>query len=149
VFNDYLKTIAARMKSYGEHMQPSCSDVDLISLKLRAKQKLGSEIPNGYEQFLKETNGLDWNGLVIYGSERRPIVGYSDRILEGFVEANLDFRDFDPFSDFLIFADDGVALFTYHIKHDKYEIILRVGLSLLESFDTFDKLLSKALSGRL
>ena len=66
-----------------------------------------------------------------------------------FVEANLDFRDDESFTDYLVFADDGDTLFTYNINEGNFESILRVGLELLDSFDTFDELISNALSDHL
>jgi hypothetical protein len=116
----------------------------LKKLRLRAAQELGHDIPQQYADFLAITDGLDWNGLVVYASERTPIVGYSDRFIEGFVEGNLNYRDFEPMNGFLVFADDGVALYAYCISARQFQVILSVGLSVLKSFPTFDELLASA-----
>jgi hypothetical protein len=149
MYDTLLNTIEERMHSYGESLQAPCPTECLKNLRLRAKLELGCDIPDQYGSFLTKANGLDWNGVVVYACERTPIVGYSDRFIDGFVEANLDFRDHEPMKDYLVFADDGVALFTYHITESKYEVITRVGLSLLESFNAFDDLLTNTLSGHM
>lgn len=118
-------------------------------MRSRAKHELGHEIPDEYAALLATCNGLDWNGLVVYASERTRIVGYSDRFVEGFVEANRDHREFEPMKDFLVFADDGTVVYTYCISRNKFQEVTSVGLSVLEEFDTFDDLLRNALESHL
>jgi hypothetical protein len=149
MYQALLETVRDRMKSYGEGSQPPCSPSELEKLRNRAVHELGHAVPDVYAAFLALANGLDWNGLVVYASERTPIVGHTDRFIEGYVEANLDYRGFDPLSNYLIFADDGVVFYTYHISLARYEVILRVGLSVLESFGSFDELLVSAFKGHL
>ena len=149
MYDRLLEAIKGRKHSYGEDLQPPCSHEDLKSLRIRAKSELDFDIIDGYARFLKKANGLDWNGLVVYASKRAPIVGYSDRFIDGFVEANLAFRDFEPMKDYLVFADDGVVLFTLHAATNKYEVITRVGLSVLKSYSSFDELLTDAFSGHM
>jgi len=149
ISNQLFNELTVKIKHYGRSLQPPSSDNKLNALRVRSRQELGCDISNDYCDLLATVNGLDWNGLVIYANERVPIPGYSDRFIEGFVEGNLDFRDFEPWKDYLIYADDGVVLFTYHISQQRYEVVLRVGMSLLESFDTFNDLLTNALSGHM
>ena len=147
MYQDLVKQIAGEMKRFGMTQQPACSPNDIETLKRNAVHKLECAVPDGYLAFLSVVNGLDWNGLVVYASQPSLIVGFTDRFIEGFVEGNLTYRDFEPLKGHLIFADDGDALFTYQISTSKYQVLTSVSLSLLESFDTFDELLCKALQG--
>lgn len=149
MYQDLIKQIANEMKRFGLTQQPACSPNDIDTLKRNALHELGHTIPGAYLAFLSVVNGLDWNGLVVYASERSPIVGFTDRFIEGFVEGNLAYRDFEPLKGYLIFADDGDALFTYQISTSKYQVVASVGLTLLESFNTFDELLCNALQSHL
>ena len=54
--------------------------------------------------FLRAQDGLNHNGLFIYASETVPFVGATDVMLQGIVEANLDWRD--SFRAYLIFGED-------------------------------------------
>jgi hypothetical protein len=149
MYHDLLKQIESEMRRFGMALQPPCSSAQLETLRRKAVQHLGNTIPDAYIAFLIDANGLDWNGLVVYATERTPIVGYPDRFIEGFVEGNLSYRDYHPLKDYLIFAEDGVVLFTYRLSASEYQIVTTVGLSLLESFKTFDELMANALKGHL
>ena len=117
------------MKRFGMTQQPACSPNDIETLKRNAVDKLECAVSDGFLAFLSVVNGLDWNGLVVYASQPSLIVGFNDRFIEGFVEGNLTYRDFEPLKGHLIFADDGDALFTYQVSTSKYQVLTSVGLS--------------------
>ncbi len=149
MYQSLLQVIAGEMSRFGEQLQPPCSPRHLKDLQSSSNNALGHAVPEGYLDLLRLADGLDWNGLQIYASRRSPIVGYPDRIIEGFVEGNLAYRDFEPFNGFLIFAGDGVALYVYDITRNEYQAITAVGLTLLETAPSFESLIAKAIQGHL
>lgn len=149
MYQALLRKIAEIDKQFGDSPQPPCSPDSLTNLRHRARKELGHDLPDQYVEFLAVTNGLDFNGLVVYASDRTPIENCPERTIEGFIQGNLGYRGFDLMKDFLIFADDGVVLFTYCISKTRYEVILIVGLTVLESFATFDELLVNAFEAHL
>ncbi len=53
------------------------------------KQRLGSiELPATFIEFLKQVNGLDFNGLVIYGVDKTLLDNEKDENIHGFIESN-------------------------------------------------------------
>ena len=149
MYHKLLTQIAKEMKRFGRSLQPPCSSKQVRSLQKRALKELGNAVPEPYIDFLKSTNGFFWNGLLIYGSERAPMVGRPDGSVAGYVEENLGYWECESLTDYLIFGDDGVVFYTYHISSTRYQVILKVGLTVLGDFDTFDKLLSDAFKGHL
>lgn len=149
MYSHLLQAIAERMNKYGDRLQTPCTEAELKDLRQRVKSKLRCNLPDGYEAFLLKANGLDWNGLVVYASSRLPIYGYSDRFIEGLVEANLDWRDVDDLKSHLVLADDGTALYTLNLKANAYDVVTQVGLTRLMRFESFDKLLAEALNSHL
>lgn len=111
----------------------------------RARAELGAELPIEYLDFLRLTNGLDWNGVVLYATEAVPIVGHADRSIEGMVDANLDLRDDERFQDLLVLGSDGMNLYTCRISAPAYALYDEVPHQLVDSTDTCDGLLTRAL----
>jgi len=144
MYDDMLETIENRMKSFGYSLQFPATSLELNNLRQRAKVEMACTLPEGYTNFLERTNGLGWNGLIVFATHRSQVVGNPAEVIEGFVEANLNHRDFEPMKEFLVFADDGVVLYVYNLLADKYQVLTRVGLSTLETFDTFQELLLNA-----
>lgn len=149
MYDELLQNIRAQATSYGEVLQPPCSAGSIELLRTRVQKELGVELPEEYVQFLKKVNGLDWNGLVVYASERSQIVGYRDRFIEGVVEGNLSYRALDSMNDFLVFGEDGVALYVLELCDRSYQIITTAGLTVLETFPAFEDLLTNAMEAHL
>jgi hypothetical protein len=140
-----LNAVEGRMTSIGMSLQLPATNDELKDLRFKVQRELESSLPEEYCEFLARTNGLDWNGLVVYATQRSPIVGRTDVVIEGFVEGNLNYRGFEQMKEYLIFADDGTVLYVYNVVVRKYQVILRVGLSVLGTFDSFSELLFDAL----
>jgi len=149
MYQEILDDVAARMSKYGERLQPGVTPEQLASLEKRSESELGARLIDGYAPFLKRTNGLDWNGVAIYASERTQIVGYSDRIIDGFMEANLAFRDVDEFARLLVFGESGDELYAYDTHLLQFQIVDRVPLDVLETYSSFERLLYEVIKKKL
>lgn len=144
-----LKRILERMRKGGRWVPPPCPPLSLARLKSQSIERLGCPIPEAYAEFLAGQDGLDWNGLVVYASERTTDAGGRGLFLEGLIEGNLDYRDFEPMRDYLVFAEDGTVCFTYCVSAAEYRVITTVGLTVLEAYCTFEELLADALEGHV
>jgi hypothetical protein len=145
MYDKLLQQISEKMKRFADAPQPPGRSESLETLKQKAIEELRHPIPDGYAAFLSKNDGFFWNGLVIYASERQPLVATPDGFVPGFVEENLGYRDFELMKDYLIFAEDGVVFYTYHVSVNSYDTVLRIGLTVLESFDSIDQLIASAL----
>jgi hypothetical protein len=149
MYQEVLQAIATEKQKYDLSLQPPCSAADLERLRDNSVQELQQDIPAGYEAFLQATNGLDWNGLQVFATHRTPIAGFTDRFIGGFVDENLRYRDFEPMKQFLVFAGDGTVLHVFDTVRAEYQVILAVGLTVLETASSFEELIQNALRGTL
>lgn len=148
-YHQLLETIAQEHQKFQQSMQPPCNPQKLIQLKEKVENQLNCTLPDGYIEFLSITNGLDWNGLLIFASETIPIVGYTDRKIPGFVDMNLLYRENEDCLDLLFFGESGIDSYVYCISAKQYQILDRVSLSLTETFDSFEMLIYEAFQCNL
>src|SRR5688572_29761582 len=78
MYRQLLAEVRTEQARYGGHRQPPCTEERLALLRRRVREELGAELPDEYAAFLREQDGLNYNGLFIYASETRPIVGVRD-----------------------------------------------------------------------
>lgn len=145
MWRELLTAILNGMRQFGFQPQPPCEEVDWFALSRAVQDSFGIAVPNEHLELLAITDGLDWNGLVLFGSKRRLIPGFTDRFAEGLVEANLAYRDNPDFSHYLILGDDGTVVFCADCQNSRYLVLTTVGLSELESYHTCEELLASAL----
>jgi hypothetical protein len=144
-----VERLAEEHSRFGSAVQPPCSDEQIQLLIQRARTELGAVLPIEYLGFLGLTNGLDWNGVVVYAAETVPLVGHSDRSISGVVEANLGFRDDVRFQDLLVLGSNGMDLYTVRLSTGVCAIYDEIPHELLEQLDTCDELLARALTRSL
>lgn len=145
MYKELLTNVAAWMKANSLQMQPPARETDVLDLRARARAELGAELPEEYCALLRETDGLDANGLVVYATRTSTIAGHDDRSIEGFVEANLGWRDLEDNRNYLFFAESGISLFSFHLGDRRYRVLDRSSGSLVEEVVTFDELVAHAL----
>ena|SRR5882724_6467960 len=144
MYQELLEEIAKELEGRGEDLQPPCSADSLKQLGDMAQAVLSCSIPEEYTEFLSMTNGLDWNGLVIYASATTPIVGLDDALIQGFVEANFLWRDYKPNENYLIFGESGLSKYVYNTARSEYQVIDRSSMGIVESVESFTVLLKRA-----
>ena len=143
-----LDELADKMRSDGDAMQPPATEQQLLQVRKKAQEKLGHDLPEGYRRFLAEVNGLNYDGLVIYATEPSPIIGYEHELIEGFVEANVDDREFEPMSRYLAFGQNEFDVFVLDLKTGEYQVINQLRLNVCRVAGSFDQLLEWAIAER-
>jgi len=140
-----LCRLAEELASEDAAMQRPAENLALQGLRTRAKSELQAHIPDAYLRLLKKQNGIDWNGLTIYAAATVPIVGYTDRFIEGFVEANRIRRQCEGMDQFLLFGNREGVEFARERDTGRYVIIDAVSTDTLHTFKTFDQMVGHAI----
>jgi len=149
MYKDLLKRVAEEQRQFGSSLQPPITEEQLQLLVMSASKELRTELPGEYINFLRLTNGLDWNGVVVYAGDTTAITGHPDRSIPGIIEMNLNYRDDPRFEDLLVLGSNGMDIYTYRISSGGYEVYDEVPHELMEIFPTFDELMTRALSRSL
>ena len=145
MYRSLLTSVTEQRRRFGSEPQPPCTEIQIAQLTDGVAKQLAAQLPAGYIDFLRLGNGLDWNGLVIFASERVAIASHPDRFIAGFVEMNLVFREADT-SRSLIFGSDGMDVYTYDQSTGIYEIRDEVSRDVIDSLHSFDAMMVKALT---
>ena len=149
MYRGLLRQIAIEQARSGGGAQGPCSEVERARLRRRVRMELGNELPADYLDFLAQTDGLDWNGVVVYASEPSPIVGHPDRSIAGVVEMNLAFRDDRRFGDLLVLGSDGMDIYAYRVSTGAYEVFDEVPHELVAANPSFADMMTRLLTRSL
>ncbi len=149
MYQDLMVQVIEAQAKYNLGAQPPCPANRVEELRRRARRELRAELPEEYAAFLRQHDGLNWNGLFLYASERTPITGSPSNFIEGFVEMNLLYREDKWFEDYLVFGEGNMDLYVRQVSTGDFQIIDRVPGNLIETVSSFDELLIKALKAHL
>lgn len=135
-----LKRILDTLKKDNAVFFPPADERSLRFVSSMLSSHRAPPVPMDYITLLKQTDGLVWNGIELYGSRAndREMLGYT---LPGLIEANIDFTNAPPMHGKLLLGRASEELFVYDSLDQKYHIIDRLDFSISCSFPTFSEAL--------
>jgi hypothetical protein len=135
---------------YDSSLRNPVSNSEIIKMKQTFQKKLGNIIiPESYIEFLKNVNGLDFNGLVIYGVDETLLDNEVEEEVQGFIETNEIWYENDWQKQYIFFGDSDTAWYCYDLNEGVYVELDKPSGTLIKSFDSFDSMVSDALEASL
>ena len=118
------------------------SNDEILKFKNEIKDKFNYIIPSAFERLLSYSNGVMFNGLVIWPTEKYWL------FQESFMEANINLRDsFDE--RFLYIGNRDEELYIYNPKTMTYQGIEYIGDTVWVEFDDLEEMLEFMLNRSL
>jgi len=146
MYRSLVEQVAMGLRTlYKLDPQPPATEASLQHLCQRTRDELSAELPDGYLDFLRITDGLNWNGLFVYASDRNPAINTPTIFMQSFVENNLDWRSYEPHNNYLFYAEGDISLYGYNLVEKRYELQDRSSGDIISTFETFDEMITEAL----
>jgi hypothetical protein len=148
---DYLQQIAAKKAKYKGRPQPPTESTQLAALQKQVREQFSYELPEAYVALLALSDGVNFNSYTLYASKTLPISGYTDRFIEGFVEANDLWEDYEENTDhhLLMFGETGSDLFLFDRRDQKFKVTDKVGGDAYQEFSSFEELAEQLFKSAL
>jgi len=111
-----------------------CSGPAIEEFRKTVRQKVGVDLPEGYCNILRLTNGLWYNGLGVFGTS-------------AFLDRHEDYKTWSGYTSLIVYAIDELDSYVYDTKTNLYCRIDSPDPSdVRSSFKTFDEMMTRALS---
>ena len=118
-------------------------------MKQRMLEKFDVVLPEEYLDFLSLVNGLEFNGLLIYGT-KNSITDAGGSPLD-LVEMNQIARESvkENLSTFIVIGEDSAGLLTYDPLEKAFQYRDRIGIDRVMNFSCFEELLTAEVAKTL
>jgi hypothetical protein len=124
---------------------PGANAGELVSLLQRLRRDLKLEPPDDYMEFLRHSDGMVADGLMLYGTRTRQI---DDAEMPELVEINLQRRSYrDDLDDVLQLGEIDDDIVGFHPADRHYWRIERISGECLEKFDDLQALVTRCVGG--
>ncbi|MCY8232239.1 YrhA family protein [Priestia endophytica] len=104
-----------------------------------------SSLPKQYLNFLHIVNGLQFNGLNIYGVDKGLSDIKSEESIEGIIEMNELWHENAEMKKYIFFGDADISWYCYDMDENMYMELDKPSGTIVSSFDDFDFMLKNAL----
>ena len=91
--------------SSDEPVQPGADEAAIAAVRARLRSLFGATLPDAYADLLRREDGVDVDGLVLYGSWQSPQERGPGGFWQGLVAANTLWREVPGREDYLVLGD--------------------------------------------
>ncbi|WP_029288209.1 YrhA family protein [Pedobacter sp. R20-19] len=112
-----ISAIKEQHLKYGDQLQSPATTEEINDLESKIRQMFKVELAEAYKKILTQTNGIDNDGIVLYGTKTLPVEGYQNRFVYGLIEANEEWHDF---VDYLFYAESEMYLFVQSLSDESF-----------------------------
>ncbi|TDU08474.1 YrhA family protein [Bacillus subtilis] len=141
-----LEEIRKTEAKYGDELNSPVTDQEIRNFEEAVLGKFPvNEIPLEYKKFLQTVNGLDFNGLVIYGLDQELLREEKNEEVYGFIETNEQWHENDEWKKYLFFGDSDTAWYCLDVIQNEYLELDKPSGTPMNKFDDFNAMLADAL----
>ncbi|WP_342715694.1 YrhA family protein [Bacillus paramycoides] len=136
-------------KSFNDKLNIPATDSDVQKLRERMKESFNVDLPSEYEEFLKTVNGLDFNGLVLYGVDSYLLDTEKDEQICGFIDTNEICYENEFQKEYLFLGDSNIAWFCKNLLDGTYLELDKPSGTVMNTYNDCNTMLEEALKTAL
>ncbi|WP_088350436.1 YrhA family protein [Bacillus cereus] len=136
-------------KSFNDKLNTPATDTEVHRLRKHVKEKFNVDLPSEYEEFLKTVNGLDFNGLVIYGVDPSLLDTERDEQICGFIDTNEIWYENEFQKEYLFFGVSNIAWFCKNLSEGTYLELDKPSGTVMKTYNDFNTMLEEVLKTAL
>lgn len=106
-------------------------------------------LPQQYYEFLQTVNGIEFNGLKIYGIDQIFLDSKPINQVDRFFDANETWESIKDEDELIFFGDSDIAWYCYNLSKKSFVELDKPSGEHIETFDDFDTMLESAFAAVL
>ncbi|MDP5277803.1 YrhA family protein [Sphingomonas sp. DG1-23] len=132
----------------GETVQAGADEARIGVLRGALQREFGATLPEDYAALLRRSDGVDFDGLVLYGSAQSEANPGPGGFWQGLVAANKLWREGPGHARYLVLGETDIDLFTVDLDGSNPVLRDKVSSDVNETFPSVDAALRRLLATR-
>ncbi len=147
MWKETLEKVRAQEAGYGGKLNGPASEAEIKKFEDEIK-KAGAIVPDGYYDFLRVINGVEYNSFIIYGIDEDLLDKETAQGTTGFLFQREVWEE-TASGKFTYLGESSIDFFAYGVETQKYYVLDNGSEDIMEEFNTLDELLERILSHSL
>ncbi|HEX9063431.1 MAG TPA: YrhA family protein [Clostridia bacterium] len=144
MWKEKIEEIRNIYAKYKKNLNGSCPEEYIAEFQEEVYENFGYNVPEEYLLFLSCINGVEFNGLVIYGVDDY-ITESNDNEDRGYIESNELWYENEEQKKYMFFGHSSITWYCYDVEKKIYLELNKPSGSRGSEYDSFYKLIDKAL----
>ena len=138
---ELLKNLRTTVNKWGEELEPPATNLDISKIIADVGSTYSIKLPDEYIEFLESTNGLEFNGFIIYGTKNSELD--PDAFPLDLMEMNEVLGDsiLNDFQNIIVLGESSTGIITYDSTLKKVQYRDRIGLHRVDLYPSFKAML--------
>ena len=149
MWKDKLQEIIQEEKLYGEEVNIGATKKEIALFLKEAKAELNVDLPNDYVKILKQVNGLEFNGLILYGIDEYLLSKQPNQSINGIIENNKLWYENEWQKKYIFIGESSISWYVYDLVEGKYVELDNPSGEEIEVFSGLECMVEKMLSDAL
>lgn len=150
MWREQVSQISQIREKRNRKLNAPANENELSRFRKSVVEKFGEDVlPQQYYEFLQTVNGIEWNGLRIYGIDHIFLDSRPINQVDGFFDANETWEQIKDEDELIFFGDSDIAWYCYHVSKRSFVELDKPSGDLMETFCDFDAMLESAFSSVL
>ena len=149
MWKDKLEEIKIRRERRNRFLNDGCSADELNIFKQAVAEKFNYTLPLEYIDFLSLINGLEYNGLILYGIDENIVDKTNKQKVTGYIDSNEIWYENEWQKKYIFFGDGNISWFCFDISKNNYVELDKPSGELQQEFSGFAEMIEYALESSL
>ncbi len=149
MWKENLEKVRLEEKTYGEELNSGVSDKEADKFKKAVKKKFKMTLPDAYLEMLKTINGLEYNGVILYGVDQELLKQAPVRHVNGLIENNENWQEDEWDKPYLFLGERDISFYVFDTDGGKYYELDNPSGDVTEEFEDFETMFDSMLESML
>ena len=149
MWKERLEEIMQEEKKYGEEINSGISEEEAAIFVKEVEEELGLALPEDYIKILKTVNGIEFNGVILYGVDESLLKEAPKRDVNGLIDCNKVWYENEWQKQYLFLGEGSISWYVYDLKAEKYYELDNPSGEISEEFSDFEQMFDKMLEDSL
>lgn len=149
MWKESLEEIIQEEKRYGQEINQGISEEEAALFAKAVEDNLNITLPKDYIKVLREVNGIEFNGIILYGVDEPILKEVPDRHVNGLIDCNKVWYENEWQKQYLFLGESSISWYVYDLKTQKYYELDNPSGEIGEEFISFEQMLDKMFEDAL
>lgn len=149
MWRENLEAIRQEVRIYGQELNNGISEKEANMFAKTVKKEMKVVLPQQYLDALKDVNGLEYNGIILYGMDEHLLNKEPNQHINGLIENNDIWNENEWDTPYLFLGEGDISWYAYNPENKKYYELDNPSGDVMKEFESFDLLFVKMLEDAL
>lgn len=120
MWKNKLQEIIQEKKIYGEKVNTGATEEEVEMFIKEAKIEINVDLPNDYAKILRVVNGLEFNGVILYGIDQHLLCNQPNQNINGLIEHNKIWHENECQKKYIFIGESNISWYVYDLIERQY-----------------------------